>query len=144
MSSSEQLKIVIVGHVDHGKSTLVGRLFADTDSLPEGRLEQLQASARRRGMPFEWASLTDALQAERDQNVTIDTTQIWFSTEKRRYVIIDAPGHEASVDVTLEYVEPPKPKPKEKKPPHKKPPQKKPEDWHICEMMMEPMDDLER
>jgi len=94
MSSKEQLKIVIVGHVDHGKSTLVGRLFADTGSLPEGRLEQLQASARRRGMPFEWASLTDALQSERDQNVTIDTTQIWFSTQKRRYVIIDAPGHE--------------------------------------------------
>lgn len=94
MSSSQQLKIVIVGHVDHGKSTLVGRLFADTGSLPEGRLEQLQASARRRGMPFEWASLTDALQAERDQNVTIDTTQIWFSTPNRRYVIIDAPGHE--------------------------------------------------
>ena len=94
MSSSKQLQIVIVGHVDHGKSTLVGRLFADTGSLPEGRLEQLQASARRRGMPFEWASLTDALQAERDQNVTIDTTQIWFSTPHRRYVIIDAPGHE--------------------------------------------------
>jgi len=94
MPSGEQLKIVIVGHVDHGKSTLVGRLFADTGSLPEGRLEQLQASARRRGMPFEWASLTDALQSERDQNVTIDTTQIWFATPRRRYVIIDAPGHE--------------------------------------------------
>ncbi|MCU0771069.1 MAG: adenylyl-sulfate kinase [Verrucomicrobia bacterium] len=94
MNSSDQLRIVIVGHVDHGKSTLVGRLFADTGSLPEGRLEQLQASARRRGMPFEWASLTDALQSERDQNVTIDTTQIWFATRKRRYVIIDAPGHE--------------------------------------------------
>ncbi len=94
MSETRQLKIVIAGHVDHGKSTLVGRLFADTGSMPEGRLEQLQASARRRGMPFEWASLTDALQSERDQNVTIDTTQIWFSTPKRRYVIIDAPGHE--------------------------------------------------
>ncbi len=94
MSSTDQLKIVIVGHVDHGKSTLVGRLFHDTGSLPEGRLEQLQASARRRGAPFEWANLTDALQAERDQNVTIDTTQIWFRTKKRRYVIIDAPGHE--------------------------------------------------
>jgi bifunctional enzyme CysN/CysC len=94
MSSLEQLKIVIVGHVDHGKSTLVGRLFADTGSLPEGKLEQLEASARRRGVPFEWANLTDALQSERDQNVTIDTTQIWFSTAQRRYVIIDAPGHE--------------------------------------------------
>lgn len=90
---SEQLKIVIVGHVDHGKSTLVGRLFNDTGSLPEGKLEQLQAIAERRGVPFEWANLMDALQAERDQNITIDTAQIWFHTKKRQYVIIDAPGH---------------------------------------------------
>src|ERR1700722_18415066 len=89
----EQLKIVIVGHVDHGKSTFVGRLFHDTGSLPEGKLEQLQKVAERRGMPFEWSNLMDALQAERDQNVTIDTAQIWFQTRKRQYVIIDAPGH---------------------------------------------------
>ena len=90
---SEQLKIVIVGHVDHGKSTFVGRLFHDTGSLPEGKFEQLQAIAARRGVPFEWANLMDALQAERDQNITIDTAQIWFQTNKRQYVIIDAPGH---------------------------------------------------
>jgi len=89
----EQLKIVIVGHVDHGKSTFVGRLFHDTGSLPEGKLEQLQAVATRRGVPFEWANLMDALQSERDQNITIDTAQIWFRTRKRQYVIIDAPGH---------------------------------------------------
>jgi bifunctional enzyme CysN/CysC len=90
---TEQLKIVIVGHVDHGKSTFVGRLFHDTGSLPEGKLEQLQKIAERRGVPFEWANLMDALQSERDQNITIDTAQIWFQTEKRQYVIIDAPGH---------------------------------------------------
>ena len=90
---SEQLKIVIVGHVDHGKSTFVGRLFNDTGSLPEGKLEQLQKVAERRGVPFEWANLMDALQSERDQNITIDTAQIWFQTQKRQYVIIDAPGH---------------------------------------------------
>src|ERR1700749_4655358 len=90
---AEQLKIVIVGHVDHGKSTFVGRLFHDTGSLPEGKLEQLEAIAKRRGGPFEWANLMDALQAERDQNITIDTAQIWFRTKKRQYVIIDAPGH---------------------------------------------------
>jgi bifunctional enzyme CysN/CysC len=89
----EQLKIVIVGHVDHGKSTFVGRLFHDTGSLPEGKLEQLQKIAERRGVPFEWANLMDALQSERDQNITIDTAQIWFHTPKRQYVIIDAPGH---------------------------------------------------
>ncbi len=93
MNPVEQLKIVIVGHVDHGKSTFVGRLFHDTGSLPEGKLEQLQKVAERRGTPFEWANLMDALQAERDQNVTIDTAQIWFHTKKRQYVIIDAPGH---------------------------------------------------
>src|SRR5882724_1230337 len=90
---SEQLKIVIVGHVDHGKSTFVGRLFHDTGSLPEGKLEQLQKVAERRGVPFEWANLMDALQSERDQNITIDTAQIWFHTQQRQYVIIDAPGH---------------------------------------------------
>src|SRR5437867_12662822 len=90
---AEQLKIVIVGHVDHGKSTFVGRLFHDTGTLPEGKLEQLQKIAERRGVPFEWANLMDALQSERDQNITIDTAQIWFRTQKRQYVIIDAPGH---------------------------------------------------
>src|SRR6267154_1308918 len=89
----EQLKIVIVGHVDHGKSTFVGRLLHDTGNLPEGKLEQLQKIAERRGVPFEWANLMDALQSERDQNITIDTAQIWFRTAKRQYVIIDAPGH---------------------------------------------------
>ena len=92
-SESPQLKIVIVGHVDHGKSTFVGRLFHDTGTLPEGKLEQLQLVAERRGVPFEWANLMDALQSERDQNITIDTAQIWFRTAKRQYVIIDAPGH---------------------------------------------------
>ena len=93
LAPSEQLKIVIVGHVDHGKSTFVGRLFHDTGSLPEGKLEQLQRIAERRGVPFEWANLMDALQSERDQNITIDTAQIWFQTKRRQYVIIDAPGH---------------------------------------------------
>ncbi len=88
-----KLRIVIVGHVDHGKSTLVGRLFHDTGSLPEGKLETIRAVCERRGMPFEWAFLMDALQAERDQGVTIDTAQIQFHTEVRDYVIIDAPGH---------------------------------------------------
>src|SRR5512140_189322 len=91
--SVEQLKIVIVGPVDHGKSTFVGRLFHDTGSLPEGTLRQLQTVAERRGVPFEWANLMDALQAERDQNITIDTAQILFQAPQRQYVIIDAPGH---------------------------------------------------
>jgi bifunctional enzyme CysN/CysC len=91
--AARQLKIVIVGHVDHGKSTLVGRLIHDTGSLPEGKFEAVRAMSERRGMPFEWAFLLDAMQAERDQGITIDTTQIRFRTGKRPYVIIDAPGH---------------------------------------------------
>src|SRR5882724_5126244 len=62
-----QARIVIVGHVDHGKSTLVGRLLHETGSLPEGKLEMLKAVSARRGMPFEWSFLLDALQTERDQ-----------------------------------------------------------------------------
>jgi bifunctional enzyme CysN/CysC len=88
-----QLRIVIVGHVDHGKSTLVGRLLHETGSLPEGKLEMLQAVSARRGMPFEWSFLLDALQTERDQGITIDTTQIRFRTGSRDVVLIDAPGH---------------------------------------------------
>ena len=89
----DQLKIAVVGHVDHGKSTLVGRLLHETGSLPEGRLEQVREACRRRGVAFEYAFLLDALQAERDQGVTIDTSQVWFRTAHRDYVLIDAPGH---------------------------------------------------
>ena len=88
-----QLRLVVVGHVDHGKSTLIGRLLHDTDSLPDGKLEELKRVSERRGMPLEWSFVLDAFQAERDQAVTIDTTQIWFKTEQRDVVIIDAPGH---------------------------------------------------
>jgi len=92
-NDNKTLKIVIVGHVDHGKSTLVGRLLHETDSLPEGKVESLRQVCDKRGMPFEWAFVMDALQAERDQGITIDTAQIPFKTPKRPYVIIDAPGH---------------------------------------------------
>ena len=85
--------IVIVGHIDHGKSTLIGRMLHDTNSLPTGKVEELQTSCERRNAPFEWSFVLDALQLERDQAITVDSTQIWFHTDTRRYVIIDAPGH---------------------------------------------------
>ncbi len=88
-----KLKIVIVGHVDHGKSTLIGRLFHDTNSLPEGKVEQIRKASEAEGMDFEFAFLLDALLEEQEQNITIDTTQLPFRTELREYVIIDAPGH---------------------------------------------------
>ncbi|MBL6928874.1 MAG: adenylyl-sulfate kinase [Rhodospirillales bacterium] len=89
------LPVVFVGHVDHGKSTLIGRLLHDTDSLPDGKFEELEAQSERRGGEFEWSFVLDALQIERDQGITVDTTRIWFKTAKRDYVIIDAPGHKA-------------------------------------------------
>ncbi|BEH10296.1 MULTISPECIES: sulfate adenylyltransferase subunit 1 [Geobacter] len=93
MSQSETLKIVIVGHVDHGKSTLIGRLFYDTGSIPESRRQEIAATCKAQGRPFEFAYLMDALEEERVQNITIDTASSFFSTARRRYVIIDAPGH---------------------------------------------------
>lgn len=89
----EQMNIVIVGHVDHGKSTVVGRLFADTGSLPQGKLEAVRKECERTGKPFEYAFLLDALSDEQDQGITIDTARSFFKTAKRDYIIIDAPGH---------------------------------------------------
>ncbi len=89
----EHLNIVIVGHVDHGKSTLLGRLYADTGSLPEGKLEKVQAICRQQGKEFEYAFLFDAFLEEQEQGITIDTARTFFSWQDRQYIIIDAPGH---------------------------------------------------
>jgi len=89
----EHMNIVIVGHVDHGKSTLIGRLFADTGSLPKGKLEQVRATCKANAKPFEYAFLLDALKDEQAQGITIDTARSFFKTDKRHYIIIDAPGH---------------------------------------------------
>jgi bifunctional enzyme CysN/CysC len=86
-------RIVVVGHVDHGKSTLIGRLLADTDSLPEGKLAAVEKACREEGMPLEYAFLLDALLEEQAQNITIDTTRIEFRHQGRAFQIIDAPGH---------------------------------------------------
>src|SRR5258706_3998703 len=88
-----QVRIVFVGHVDHEKSTLIGRLLHETGSLPDGKLDSLKAVSARRGMPFEWSFLLDSLQTERDQGITIDTSQIRFRTPSRDILLIDAPGH---------------------------------------------------
>ncbi|MBW2991595.1 adenylyl-sulfate kinase [Candidatus Woesearchaeota archaeon] len=89
----EKMQIVIVGHVDHGKSTVIGRLLADTNALPEGKLEQIQERCKRESKVFEYAFLLDALHDEQDQGITIDSARCFFKSNKRDYIIIDAPGH---------------------------------------------------
>ncbi len=91
--SKETVKIVIVGHVDHGKSTLIGRLLLETDSLPKEKLDEIRRISKELGKDTELAYLTDQLKEERENEMTIDTTQIFFKTGKRNYVIIDTPGH---------------------------------------------------
>src|SRR5882757_6169121 len=92
-SDRDQMNVVIVGHVDHGKSTVVGRLLADTGALPQGKLDAVRRECERTGKPFEYAFLLDALTDEQDQGITIDTARCFFKSETRDYIIIDAPGH---------------------------------------------------
>jgi bifunctional enzyme CysN/CysC len=87
------MTIVIGGHVDHGKSTIIGRLLADTGSLPEGKLEQVRENCERNAKPFEYAFLLDALKDEQAQGITIDAARVFFKTARRDYIIFDAPGH---------------------------------------------------
>ncbi|MFP6616993.1 MAG: GTP-binding protein, partial [Candidatus Hydrogenedentota bacterium] len=89
----DQMDVVIVGHVDHGKSTVIGRLMADTGSLPEGKLDQVKAMCEENSRPFEYAFLLDALKNEQAQGITIDTARCFFKTDTRNYIIHDAPGH---------------------------------------------------
>ncbi|MBN1817233.1 MAG: adenylyl-sulfate kinase [Sedimentisphaerales bacterium] len=87
------MNIVIAGHVDHGKSTIIGRLLVDTNSLPEGKLDQVKETCKRNAKPFEYAFLLDALKEEQTQGITIDSARVFFKTARRDYIIIDAPGH---------------------------------------------------
>ena len=89
----DDMNIVIVGHVDHGKSTIIGRLLTDTGSLPKGKLEDVKERCLRNSKPFEYAFLLDALKDEQAQGITIDSARCFFKTATRKYIIIDAPGH---------------------------------------------------
>ncbi|MFL5404175.1 MAG: GTP-binding protein [Gemmatimonadales bacterium] len=91
--AQQRMNIVIVGHVDHGKSTVIGRLLADTHSLPEGKLEQVRAQCELNSKPFEYAFLLDALKDEQAQGITIDAARVFFKSRLRHYLILDAPGH---------------------------------------------------
>ena len=92
-AAAQRMNIVIVGHVDHGKSTVIGRLLADTHSLPEGKLEQVRANCELNSKPFEYAFLLDALKDEQAQGITIDAARVFFKSDLRHYLILDAPGH---------------------------------------------------
>ncbi len=91
--NNQDIRLAVVGHVDHGKSTILGRLLADTHSLPDGKLEFVKENCRRNSKPFEYAFLLDALKDEQAQGITIDAARIFFNTKKRKYTIMDAPGH---------------------------------------------------
>ena len=88
------LRIATAGSVDDGKSTLIGRLLFDTKSITTDKLEAVEASSKRKGLDFtDLSLLTDGLIAEREQGITIDVAHIYFSTETRKYIIADTPGH---------------------------------------------------
>ena len=93
----ENMNLVIAGHVDHGKSTLIGRLLFDTNSLPDGKIQELKKTCKELGHNLEFAFIMDSLQEEVEQGMTIDTAQTFFKTSKRDYTIIDAPGHKEFV-----------------------------------------------
>ena len=89
----EAMTVVLVGHVDHGKSTIVGRLLADAGVVPEEKLARIKATCADAARPFEYAFLIDTLKDERAQNITIDAARVFFQSARRHYLIIDAPGH---------------------------------------------------
>ncbi len=87
------LSIALLGHVDHGKSTLIGRLVYDTKSLPKEKLEEIENVAKALGQKLEFAHVVDALEEERLEQKTIEASQTFFRTKKREYTLIDVPGH---------------------------------------------------
>src|SRR6266436_2130865 len=92
---SELLRFITCGSVDDGKSTLIGRLLHDSKSIFEDQLDAVERSTRRRGDDgVDLSLLTDGLQAEREQGITIDVAYRFFTTPKRKYIIADTPGHE--------------------------------------------------
>ncbi len=93
MAEQQRYKIVVVGHVDHGKSTLIGRLLYETKQLPEAKLQEIERISQKQFRDVEFAYVLDALKEEQEQNITIDITQVLFKTKNKDYSIIDAPGH---------------------------------------------------
>lgn len=94
-AKSSLLRFATAGSVDDGKSTLVGRLLHDTDNILEDHLAALQQRAKKEGSTsLALALVTDGLKAEREQGITIDVAYRYFSTNRRRFILADCPGHE--------------------------------------------------
>ncbi|MCO4291429.1 GTP-binding protein [Solitalea sp. MAHUQ-68] len=90
----ELLKFSTAGSVDDGKSTLIGRLLYDTNSLTTDQIQAVEAASKRKGFDYlDLSLLTDGLSAEREQGITIDVAHIYFNTDKRKFIIADTPGH---------------------------------------------------
>ncbi|MFW6118280.1 MAG: GTP-binding protein [Chloroflexota bacterium] len=87
------VNVVIIGHVDHGKSTLIGRLLYDSESITEGRVEEIQKLAEEYKRRFEFAYFIDSFDDELKEERTIDTTGVMFKGKKHLYSITDVPGH---------------------------------------------------
>lgn len=83
----------MVGDVDAGKSTILGRLLVDLGQITPERLSDLESTSAKRGVAIEYSFLLDAFQLERDQAITLDISRIWVRTADRDYVFVDAPGH---------------------------------------------------
>jgi bifunctional enzyme CysN/CysC len=83
----------MVGDVDAGKSTILGRMLVDVGQVTPQKLAELENQSSRRGVPLEYSFLLDAFQIERDQAITLDISRIWLRMPERDYVFVDAPGH---------------------------------------------------
>jgi len=91
--SLPKINLVVVGHKDHGKSTLIGRLLYDSKAIPEQKLQEIKNELKESGKEFEFAFLLDSLEEERKGGLSIDIIQTPFKSKKHFYTIIDCPGH---------------------------------------------------
>ncbi len=92
--TKELLRFVAVGSVDDGKSTLIGRLLHDTKGIYEDQLSAVKKASTQGAMEIDFSLFTDGLKAEREQGITIDVAYRYFSTDRRKFIIADTPGHE--------------------------------------------------
>ncbi len=99
--SLPRINLVVVGHKDHGKSTLIGRLLYDSNAIPEQKLQEIREELKSSGKKFEFAYILDSLEEERTGGLTIDIMQTPFKSKKYHYTIIDCPGHKEFIQKML-------------------------------------------